>query len=240
MFLEIYLSPIDSGAHRLYDESMSFELPLFPLQTVLFPGMPLALHIFEPRYRQMVDECMRGRQPFGVVLIREGEAVGDALVEPFPIGCTADIAQMQPLEDGRMQLLVIGRDRFRILQLHHDQPYLTGTVEFFPLREGGPENKTAVAALRPWVEEYLSLLSEAGELEFDATRLPSEPETLAYLAATVLQVPVLEKQALLAEPVAANLLNDMRSLYRRELPLLRAMLDFREEVPAGPGPFSLN
>ncbi|MDT8305198.1 MAG: LON peptidase substrate-binding domain-containing protein [Anaerolineae bacterium] len=219
---------------------MTFELPLFPLQTVLFPGMPLALHIFEPRYRQMVGECLRERQPFGVVLIREGDEVGDVLVEPFPIGCTAEIAQMQPLEDGRMQLLVIGRERFRILQLHHDQPYLTGTVEDFPLQDGGPENHAAVAALRPWVEEYLLLLSEAGELEFDATRLPSEPEMLAYLAATVLQVPVLEKQALLAEPAATNLLNDMRGIYRRELPLLRAMLQFREEVPAGPEPFSLN
>lgn len=219
---------------------MTFELPLFPLQTVLFPGMPLALHIFEPRYRQMVNECLRDRQPFGVVLIREGDEVGDALVEPFPIGCTAEIAQMQPLDEGRMQLLVIGQDRFRILQLHHDQPYLTGTVEYFPLRAEGKQNRAAVDALRPWVEEYLSLLRDAGDLDFDLARLPREPDTLAYLAATVLQVPALEKQALLAEPVAANLLNDMRGLYRRELPLLRAMLDLREEIPAGPGPFSLN
>lgn len=219
---------------------MTFELPLFPLQTVLFPGMPLALHVFEPRYRQMVDECLRDRKPFGVVLIREGDEVGDALVQPFAIGCTAEIAQMQPLEGGRMQLLVIGQDRFQILQIHHDQPYLTGTVEYFPLRSEATQSRAAVEALLPWVEEYLSLLRDAGELDFDLARLPSEPDTLAYLAATVLQVPALDKQPLLAEPVAANLLNDMRSLYRRELPLLRAMLEFRQEIPAGPGPFSLN
>ena len=87
---------------------MSFELPLFPLHTVLFPGMPLALHVFEPRYLQMVGECMRTRQPFGVVLIREGQEVGDPTAELFPVGCTAEIAQLQPLEDGRLQLLVIG------------------------------------------------------------------------------------------------------------------------------------
>jgi uncharacterized protein len=62
---------------------MAFELPLFPLQTVLFPGMPFVLHIFEQRYRQMIGECLRDDQPFGVVLIREGEEVGDPLVEPF-------------------------------------------------------------------------------------------------------------------------------------------------------------
>jgi Lon protease-like protein len=219
---------------------MSFELPLFPLQTVLFPGMPLALQIFEPRYLQMIGECMRTRRPFGVVLIREGEEVGDGAVEPFPVGCTADIAQMQPLEDGRMQLLVIGRDRFRILSVHRDQPYLTGTVERFPLQADARASQAAVEALRPWVEQYLALLSEAGDMEFDATQLPSAPEELAYLAATVLQVPMPEKQALLAEPAAATLLAEMRGLYRRELPLLRAMLSHSEHAPEGPGPFSLS
>jgi uncharacterized protein len=219
---------------------MAFELPLFPLQTVLFPGMPLALQIFEPRYRQMVGECLREGQPFGVVLIREGEEVGDVWVEPFPVGCTAEIAQMQPLEEGRMQLLVIGRERFRIVNLHRDQPYLTGTVEYFPLQGDGPANRTAVASLLPWVEQYLSLLSEAGEIDFEASHLPSEPEALAYLAATVLQVPMVEKQALLAEPAAASLLGEMRTLYRRELPLLRAMIATQQQLPPEPGPFSLS
>ena len=219
---------------------MSFELPLFPLHTVLFPGMPLALHVFEPRYLQMVGECMRTRQPFGVVLIREGQEVGDPTAEPFPVGCTAEIAQLQPLEDGRLQLLVIGRDRFRILSLHRDQPYLTGTVERFPLEEKAGANRVTVEALRPWVEQYLELLSEAGEMEFDASRLPSEPEEMAYLAATVLQVPALEKQALLAQAGATELLEEMRGLYRRELPLLRAMLSLSESLPEGPGPFSLS
>lgn len=231
---------MDRAAVPIYDGFMSFELSLFPLQTVLFPGMPLALHIFEPRYLQMIGACMRTRQPFGVVLIREGQEAGGDAVEPFSIGCTAEIAQVQPQEDGRLQLLVIGRDRFRILALHHDQPYLTGTVERFPLQEDTGANRAAVDALRPWVEQYLTLLSKAGEMEFDATRLPSEPEELAYLAATVLQVPVQEKQALLAEPAASALLADMRSLYRRELPLLRAMIGHSGEVPEGPGPFSLS
>ena len=72
-------------------------------------------------------------------------------------------------------------------------------MERFPLEEKAGANRVAVEALRPWVEQYLELLSEAGEMEFDASRLPSEPEEMAYLAATVLQVPALEKQALLAQ-----------------------------------------
>jgi hypothetical protein len=103
-----------------------------------------------------------------------------------------------------------------------------------------PGQRDAVAALRPWVEQYLSLLTEAGELDFETTELPAEPESLAYLAAAILQVPILEKQSLLAEPAAANLLSTMRALYRRELPLLRAMLAYREAAPMGAGPFSLN
>lgn len=219
---------------------MPFKLPLFPLQTVLFPGMPLMLQLFEPRYRQMIGDCLRDNQPFGVVLIRNGEEVGDPDVEPFPVGCTAEIAEMHPLSGERLQLLVIGRERFRILELQRDLPYLTGIVDYFPLRRDAPGQRPAVAALRPWVEQYLSLLTEVGELEFEMTELPAEPEALAYLAATILQAPMLQKQALLAEPDAAGLLSALRGLYRRELPVLRAMLAHREEVPSGDGPFSLN
>ena len=152
------------------------------------------------------------------------------------MGCTEGILTARGLRCSSCHR----RDRFRILSLHRDQPYLTGTVERFPLEEKAGANRVAVEALRPWVEQYLELLSEAGEMEFDASRLPSEPEEMAYLAATVLQVPALEKQALLAQAGATELLEEMRGLYRRELPLLRAMLSLSESLPEGPGPFSLS
>ena len=110
-----------------------YTLPLFPLNTVLFPGLPLQLHIFEPRYRTMIRLCQTENQPFGVVLIHQGiEAYGPA-AEPVQIGCTARIARLVPLEDGHMNLTALGEERFRILKLNHDTPYLVGEVESLPL-----------------------------------------------------------------------------------------------------------
>ena len=109
-------------------------LPLFPLRTVLFPGMALPLHIFEERYRLMIGRCMEERSPFGVVLIRSGEEVG-AAAEPHDIGTTARIASVQRLEDGRMNLVALGEQRFRILQLDNSGPYLAGDVEYLHSEE---------------------------------------------------------------------------------------------------------
>src|SRR5512147_2655499 len=91
-----------------------YELPLFPLNTVLFPGMPISLHIFEPRYKLMIEQCIQIAQPFGVVLIREGvEALGPS-AEPHQIGCSAQITQVERLEDGRMNIVAVGVERFQI------------------------------------------------------------------------------------------------------------------------------
>jgi Lon protease-like protein len=221
---------------------MGYELPLFPLNTVLFPGMPLTLHIFEERYKEMVNDCLANETPFGVVLIREGvEALGPA-AQPHAIGCSAEIAQVQPLVGGRMNVLAVGLERFRIMSLHHDRAYLTGTVERFPLDGSMDSDMGATNAgkrLRPWVEQYLSLLSEAGEVEFDAGQLPDDSEALAYLAAMVIQIPNLQKQDLLATADTAELLRTMHDLYRRELPVLRLLLTEDVDV-SGPGAFSLN
>lgn len=220
---------------------MEYELPIFPLNTVLFPGMPLSLHIFEERYKSMIHECVETGAPFGVALIREGiEALGP-LAEPYSVGCTAEIAQVQPLLGGRMNILVLGRERFRILTLQRDALYLKGLVQDFPLGKALGEDATACCRkLRPWVEEYLLLLSEAGDVDFDVEQLPSEPQSLAYLAATVLQIPNEQKQELLSTPAASNLLSQTRAHYRRELPLLRRLLAEDETAPEGPGPFSLS
>lgn len=234
-------SHIDIASKIAYDESIMNEIiPLFPLNTVLFPGMPLTLHIFEDRYKSMVGECVRRREPFGVVLIQKGmEALGP-LANPHPVGCTAEIVQVQEVGDGRLNILAIGQERFRILSLNHDKPYLQGVVERFPLDESAPETNHASGQLRPWVIEYLSVLSTVGELEFDPGQLPEEPESLAFLAATLLQIPNRQKQALLAKRGAKTLLTEMRSLYRQELPLLRHMLAEKEQAPLGPGSFSLS
>lgn len=103
---------------------MSELLPLFPLDVVLFPEAPLPLHIFEPRYREMIGECVAGKLPFGVVRSKE-----EALAE---IGCTAEIiAITKKHEDGRMDILTLGRRRFEIGELNQERPFLRADVTYF-------------------------------------------------------------------------------------------------------------
>jgi Lon protease-like protein len=166
------------------------DLPLFPLNTVLFPYTPLHLHIFEERYKKMIAYCRAAGSPFGVVLIQRGvEALGPS-AEPYPIGCTAEIAQLQPLSQGRMNLVVVGQNRFRIRTLNHDQPYLMGEVDFLPIRSGSQEELAqADHSLRPWLERYLRTLNSSENPETVIQQLPTDPLALADVAAMVLQMP---------------------------------------------------
>ena len=199
-------------------------LPLFPLQTVLFPGMALPLHIFEPRYRLMVNECLSRGTSFGVVLIQSGHEVGEPAT-PHAIGTTAHIARAERMADGRLNIEIVGQQRFHILNLHHDQAYLTGTVEEYPLSGGNDRAaRRSAGALLPWLNRYISLLGENAEAKFDPAEMPREPASIAYLAAIVAQIPASEKQLLLALASAAELLERERLIYRRETALLRAML----------------
>src|ERR1700690_321568 len=99
-------------------------LPLFPLQVVLFPRTALPLHIFEERYKQMIEEVLRGKSEFGVVLAGEKGIVNT--------GCTATVEKvLKKYPDGRMDLLTLGRRRFEIIMLNDEKPYLRGAVEYF-------------------------------------------------------------------------------------------------------------
>ena len=118
-------------------------LRLFPLHSVLFPGMALPLHVFEPRYLRLVEECRRDGEPFGVALIREGPEVGGH-AEPFETGTTARVERAEPGPlPSSLLVLARGERRFRILRLHHDHPYLRCDAE--PIGEPPGE---APAALR--------------------------------------------------------------------------------------------
>ncbi len=216
-----------------------YKLPLFPLNTVLFPGMPLRLHIFEDRYKQMMNQCLQTHQPFGVVLIREGVEVGGPLAEPYSVGCTAQIMQVEPLDHGRMNITAIGEERFRILSLARDQVYLAGVVESSPLSNSGPKAmKRAGRNLRPWVEQYLDILTKAGNVQFDSSQLPEDPLALAYLTAYLIQVPPAQKQELLALEQAARFVDSVAGVCRREVLLLNTIIE--RESGEDERPFSLN
>ena len=205
-----------------------FDLALFPLNTVLFPGMPLQLHIFEPRYQTMIRSCLDHQQPFGVVLIHQGLEAYGPLAKPVQMGCAARIINTIPLEDGRMNLTAVGDERFRILKLNYDLPYLVGEVESVPLeRPSSIEIARGARQLAPWVSEYLRLIQRIdAEIAPDLSviDLPEDPLVMLYLAASILQVPAVEKQHLLEVTYASELLAHVVRLYRREAAVLRKQL----------------
>lgn len=172
-------------------------LPLFPLHVVLYPEMPLPLHIFEPRYREMVMHCREKNMPFGVVLISDGPEVGAPAVT-HGIGTTARISQYEELDDGRMEIVVQGETRFRILETRDDQPYLTATVEPFWEQTTDPLHiKASFDSASALFRTYLQLRFAQTGRALSALQLPQEPELLSYAIASVLDAPYSEKQKLL-------------------------------------------
>jgi Lon protease-like protein len=212
-----------------------FEIPLFPLNAVLFPGAPIHLHIFEDRYKQMINLCLQEKRSFGVVLIRNGmEALGP-LADPFHIGCSAEIAHVERLEDGRMNLVAVGQERIRILSFDNQtQPYLVGKVRAYPLTNSDPTALAAQAALlRRQFEQLILLLSRAGGSQLDLSQLPQDGIALAFIAAAVLQISPLQKQELLSIERADKLLDRLQLLYRRELTLMQTVMADVKSLQAG-------
>jgi Lon protease-like protein len=200
------------------------ELPLFPLHTVLFPGMVLPLHIFEPRYRQMIGECIKDGKPFGVALIQEGVEAGGPAV-PYQIGTSAYITQVEQLADGRMNIFSIGYQRFRVHELRDSRPYLVGLVEDYPFAgEKHPTVQEAVAALIPPLRSYIQRLEQATESKTEVDKIPEDGLALALLTAILLPLPAEEKQGLLESSDLTAMLQAERALLRRESMLLNQML----------------
>ncbi|MGD2041384.1 MAG: LON peptidase substrate-binding domain-containing protein [Anaerolineae bacterium] len=196
------------------------DLALFPLNTVLFPGMVLPLHVFEERYKLMIGRCLEQDRPFGVVLIREGkEAGGDAI--PYTVGTTAVIAGVTHLDEGRMNLVSIGSERFRLSQVRRDLPYLVGQAEPWPLiEEATDQAQEMVGPVRALFRHYLSLLAQAQGDRIEIEEVPDEPKALALLIGVALQVSMPLKQRLLTQPSILRMLRVERAILRREQLLL--------------------
>jgi hypothetical protein len=199
-------------------------LPLFPLGTVLYPGLLLPLHVFEPRYRQLVHDLLAAPQPrrFGVVAIRKGRETGvDGISALYDVGCTATLRRVAGHEDGRFDLVTAGTQRFRLTGLDHSQPYLQGTVELLA-EETGDDGAaaTAVPAVQGAFRAYLDALTRHGLAQIKIPDLPDEPVALSYLVAASMLADLPQRQALLAEPDAAQRLAAERTLLGRETAML--------------------
>jgi Lon protease-like protein len=191
-------------------------LPLFPLHTVLFPGMTLPLRVFEPRYVQMVSDCLEGSPLFGVVLIKEGKEVGGPVV-PYTVGTTARIIGVERKGQGNLHITTVGERRFQLRGLEHDRPYLVGITEPFPLGDqDAPEVDALLETHAALLTRYLELLSQASAVEIRLQRQPETAEAMAHLVAMLLQVPASVKQRLLSTSGLPALLRDEASLLRGE------------------------
>jgi Lon protease-like protein len=216
------------------------DMPLFPLNTVLFPGAPLQLHIFEERYKRMIELCLKEQRQFGVVLIREGlEALGP-LAEIYDVGTSARILHIQRVEQGRMNIVVLGEDRFRVLSVDREtKAYLTAVVEPYPINITYEEMATFQATrLHPQVKRFIQRLVDAGGVKMDTHQLPEDPAALAYMASSILQISPQQKQTLLMMEELHELIAHLRALYRRELAFLDITLT-EHDVPMN-GSFSQN
>ena len=206
---------------------MSTTLPLFPLGSVLYPGLVLPLHIFEERYRQLVADLLDGPEPreFGVIAIRQGRETGiDGVSSLYDAGCTAVLQRAERYDDGRYDLVTVGGQRFRLLGLGDAQPYFTGDVELLP-DDVGDDDEAAVTvpAVQRAFRSYLDLIAERGGAQITIPDLPDEPLLLSYLVAAAVVVDLPVKQGLLEQPDAHRRLVAERALLTRELQLLRSL-----------------
>lgn len=199
------------------------EIPLFPLRTVLFPGMPLPLHIFEERYKVMIKECMASNSPFGVVLIKDGEPPGES--STYEVGTTAVIANVSDVSKDTFDIVTVGYQRFKILSLLHDRPFLKALVDYIPHQEEDSKiSHTRAAELLPFLKQYVTLISELTETRIELNELPDKPILLALMTAILLQVPLIDKQRLLTLETIPEMLALEKAILMREKLLLKAKI----------------
>ncbi len=201
---------------------MTYRLPLFPLDMVLFPGAPITLRIFEERYRLMIGRCLEQSGPFGVVLIREGPEVGGEAI-PHSVGTTAVISDSVRLDDERYYLTAVGQRRFRVQYIAQRQPYLLASVADLPEETGG-------AAMVEMADQLRALYAR-----YQPDTLPENVVGLTYWMAQRLQVDNIHKQRWLEADVATRL-REISAAIRAELLLLpNQSAGEREGGWAGPG-----
>lgn len=205
-------------------------LPLFPLGTVLFPGMPLPLHVFEPRYRALVSDLVSGPEPraFGVVAIREGHEVGvESVRSLYDVGCVALVRRVEALPDGRYAVMTVGSRRFRLDELDESRPYLQARVTVLD-ESSGDDREVATLAERVWIA-FADYCGAVGSPEVP-TEPPDDPAELAYLVAATTMMSLPERQRLLEAVGTAQRLRLETEFLNRELGLMRTL----RTVPIAP------
>lgn len=191
-------------------------LPLFPLDVVLFPDTPLPLHIFEPRYKEMIGECLERKLVFGVVRAKES-----SLAE---IGCTAEIvAVTKKYDDGRLDIVSEGRRRFQIRNVNHERSFLQGEIEYFEDEPATPKTADVEKAVKLHAQIMQLLAAEA------ATPDPEDPQLSFHLAGT-LPLDLDFKQTLLGLRSESERVIGLIEYYEAILPNLRRAVKARDKA----------
>jgi Lon protease-like protein len=176
-------------------------VPIFPLSVVLFPGATLPLHIFEPRYRRMLSDCLAGDRRFGITPTGRANEAPD----PGTVGCLAEVRVNQELPDGRSNIVVIGGMRFVVERLLQDAaPYHIAAVETFDDQAGTAPPADRATRLREVFLQYREMLRLLNDLEPDDAELPAEALDLSFHASAVAECDPAIKQRLLSERSTAQ------------------------------------
>jgi Lon protease-like protein len=190
-------------------------LPLFPLEIVVFPGAPLPLHIFEPRYKEMIGECLSQDRPFGMVRAKE-----NAL---SPVGCSARILTIiKKYEDGRMDIAAEGAQRFEIIQVNQERSFLQAEVSFFD-DEPSVVGKSAADTVVQLHEQLFAVMGQTVEVDRDAAYL-------SYRLAQDLPVDLDFKQTLLEMKSEAERVEILTEYYRATIPKVENSLRVRQRA----------
>jgi len=204
------------------------EIPLFPLPNlVLFPRVLVPLHIFEERYKLMINTCIERDDVFGVVLLRSG-AETESEDTIHRVGVTARIVQIERLENGRMNILTEGEDRFRIRRFTGQEPYWKGLVDFFEDNESHP----SIEAMQEEVSELYRKVAELGakidSSEEPEIALPESPTDLSYMISYILDIDPEAKQKLLEMTSAAERLRSLVPHLNESIEKLQQQLALKE------------
>jgi Lon protease-like protein len=197
-------------------DSLDALIPLFPLDVVLFPGTPLPLHIFEPRYKEMINECLTQQRAFGVIRVRE-----HGLAE---IGCTAEIVTVvKEYPDGRLDLVTEGRQRFELLRVNQERSFLRAEVAMIHDEAGGVPQKDTSRA----VQLHAELLAIAGARQDISA---ANPSTMSFYLAGSVPLDLDFKQKLLTLRSEQERLALLISYFEMVIPKLRRTANAREKA----------
>ena len=202
------------------------EIPIFPLNLVVFPGIKINLHIFEPRYRQMMKYCVQNNTGFGICLIKNGEEVGDSETTPFEVGTYVEFSEIYELPDGRYDIKVQGINTFKILNLIYEDLYLKAKVSI--LKNPNPEVDFSLNEKRQvmkYLTDYInSMAGLRGEWISDR-KVPLDLTPLFTYGMTVLEIPNIEKQKILENQSLKSQIDAFVSILLKETKKNQIKLD---------------